>query len=284
MRAIRVPEPRKPAKRRVPHMTFILGLHCSEGIVLFADTLESDGNTRRYRNKLESMHCWRDDGDWGVCWGGAGTSAIVDKFSDKLKQVLSDDHEPYKRFRIEEKIDMCLEYIRKEYPRDAISIVLGLCGSLAVKDKDGKFQSGVSDHYLYRAHSETACISPDNSYCVAGQDVTLASYLLGNTFTGSMDFAEAIRLGIFVTSGMKKYAEFVDGPITVVFHSHRTPGWFQVEQAKVDAIEADFSVADADATMAAYWAARYPEGGTAVRYADAIARLEEKIKRSTSQK
>lgn len=272
--------PKRPPERK-PHVTFILGLNCSDGIVLCADSLESDGMTRSYKNKLESVHI---SDEWGICWGGSGSSAVVDKFSDKLKFALGNGS--FNRHEIENKMDTCLELIHQDYPRDPISIVAGLFGRPQVTGPTKDIYLGHQERYLYRGYSQSACVSPVKDYSVAGMDVTLASFILGNTYHVLMSVMEAKRLGIFVTALMKKYAEGVGGPILVIFHTQHDSHWFRMDPEKVAEVEGDYSVEDADAQMSAYWAARNPRTYSDRLHSEEIEKLRKKlrkIRRSASQ-
>lgn len=255
-------------------MTFILGINCSDGIVLSADSLESDGMTRSYKNKLES---WHVSDEWGICWGGSGHSAVVDKFSDKLKFSLGNNS--FNRHDIENKMDTCLEGIHQEYPRSPISIIAGLYGRQLIKEEEGEPYLGHHESYLYRGFSESACFSPVRDYAAAGMDVTLASFVLGNTYHSLMHISEAKKLGIFVTSLIKKYAEGVGGQTLVVFHSHGESHWFRMDQKLVDSVELDYSVVDAEAQISAYWAARNPDSYSAHKHSDAIDKLKKKLRK-----
>jgi hypothetical protein len=260
-------------------MTFILGINCSDGVVLCADTLEGDTITRRYRNKLESVHV---SDEWGICWGGSGTAAVVDKFSDKLKGSLGNDS--FNRQQIEEKIETCLEFIHQYYPRDPISIVVGLFGKPLIKPKNKQPYLGHYEIHLYRGHSSSACIAPEREYAVAGMDVTLASFTLSNTYHSLIHLEEGKNLGIFVTALMKKYADGVGGDTHVVFGGSFCNFWLQMAQDKVNAVERDYSVEDADTSMSAYWAARNPESYSAMKHREKITTLKRKLRRSGARK
>lgn len=66
-------------------MTFVLGMKCSDGLVLVSDTLESGGVAKRYRGKLYALN---SEPLWGVAWGVAGNAHVADKFSDKVKTLI----------------------------------------------------------------------------------------------------------------------------------------------------------------------------------------------------
>ncbi|MGA2162851.1 MAG: hypothetical protein ABSH36_00100, partial [Solirubrobacteraceae bacterium] len=89
---------RLPVRRKA--VTFVVGMKCHDGLVLCADTLESDGVTKTYHTKL-SQFLWNDGvEDWGLCWGASGSSYTCDKFKDKMKQAFK--KQKYNRAAIEE--------------------------------------------------------------------------------------------------------------------------------------------------------------------------------------
>ncbi len=145
----------RPKSLRLPRrnpVTFILGMKCADGLVLCADTLETDGVTKSYRVKLASL-LW-DDGnsEWGICWGASGHAFVCDKFKDKMRQTFKD--QPYNRAAIEDRIEVCLEFVRQSYTaQDGIAVVIGLFGRTSDKGvirNSGKGFS-IEAHRLRRA-------------------------------------------------------------------------------------------------------------------------------------
>ena len=194
-------------------MTFILGMKCADGLVLCADTLETDGVTKSYRVKLASL-LW-DDGnsEWGICWGASGHAFVCDKFKDKMRQTFKD--QPYNRAAIEDRIEVCLEFVRQSYTaQDGIAVVIGLFGRTS--DKGVIPQQW--ERFLYRGSSASACISPVRDYCFAGMDVTLAQFFLSNTYHILMPTEHGKRLGVFVTNLIKRHADGVGRNRLLVSH------------------------------------------------------------------
>src|SRR3981081_2875848 len=93
------PKPKRPQKRKA--VTFILGLHCRDGLVLCSDSLEADGYTKKTVQKLFKYEV---EGKWGIGFGCAGTAAACTNFSDRLMELL-DDKEPYDRRGTEKLIE-----------------------------------------------------------------------------------------------------------------------------------------------------------------------------------
>lgn len=227
-------------------MTFIVGMKCSGGVVLCADQLESDGVTKRYRQKITSV----SEPEWGLCWAGSGTAYIVDRFSDKLKQMLKGKE--YNRGAIENDIEVCLELVRQSYSREhQITLVLALFNSPHKKENDDSPPS--SEYHLYKASSDVGCVAPEKEYCCAGMDVTLASFVLANTHHWMMPVEHGIRLGLFVTALMKEYADGVGGSTDVFFYRADDPTWRPMTWSEVIVWESKISVDSFNESISRFW-------------------------------
>lgn len=241
-----LPRPKKRLPVRGPQMTFIVGMKCSGGLVLCADTLESDGVTKRYRQKITNV----SEPDWGLCWAGSGTAYTVDKFSDKLKQVLKG--KPYNRSAIENDIEVCLELLRQSYSSEhQITVVLGLFGT--PQKADANDPDPAPEYHLYRGSSSSACVALEKEYCCAGMDVTLASFVLSNTHHWMMPVEHGIRLGLFVTALMKEHADGVGGPTDAFFYDVRNAIWVPVTSGEVRYWEVKIPTDAFDESVSRFW-------------------------------
>lgn len=232
-------------------VTFILGVRCVDGLVLAADSLESDGVTKRSRKKLEVV--WDANGNWSACWGGSGTAEVIDKFSDKLKLVLKEQFEnkPYNRDRMELYIEQCLGFVRQQYPREKIHLSLGLFGR-PLKKKGKKAELGPPETHLYRGSSETGCISLETEYCAVGMDVTLATFILNNTYFRFHRVSRAKRLAVFVIALMKEYADGVGKETRVFSITHETMQWEPLLDREISEIESKNPVVQFENSVSAY--------------------------------
>jgi hypothetical protein len=152
---------------------------------------------------------------WGVAWGVAGNAHIADKFSDKVKSLIQSQTK-YNLPKLELLVENCLKHIRKQYPNpdDDIDVVFGIFGRPLLSDDGSNIEYySLPEWTLYRGTSETACLSPEREYAVAGMDVTLASFVLDNMYFKMYRVDQTQRLGVFTTALMEKYAAGVGGPI-----------------------------------------------------------------------
>ncbi|HLZ43280.1 MAG TPA: hypothetical protein VKQ11_20095 [Candidatus Sulfotelmatobacter sp.] len=231
-------------------MTFIVGITCQDGLVVASEQLESDGITKRYRQKIHS----RVIGDeWGVLWAGTGPSYVVDKFSDKFAELVGNGD--FDRAKLELHAEMCLQFIRKQYsrPSDAIDIVMAIFGTPMLKEK-GKTFPGLPEFHLYRGGSESACIAEQRDYCCAGMDCTLAVFALDAFVNPFGCVAEACQVAFIVTSLMKKYAEGCGGKVDCFYYQFGKPHWTPLLDSQLATLKSDFPVTDVEKAMTEFWA------------------------------
>ena len=265
------PLPKRLPIRR-PTMTFIMGNKSLDGLVLFADTLESGAVVKRYRQKLHAVN----HSEWGVAWGVAGNAHIADKFSDKVKTIIRDSDETYDRLNTELQVEQCLKWVRKQYssPEDDIDVIFGIFGRPLYWEKNEPFL-GRPELHLYRGDSLTACLSPVKDYCVAGMDVTLAAFFLETMRNPFLRMDESIRLGVIVTAIMKKYASGVGGDTNAFVYRVGCTAWEPLLDQEIAAIEGDFPISAIEDNSTQFWA-HHPKA----RNNDEINASELEIKKS----
>lgn len=232
-------------------MTFVAGFNCTDGFVLCADQLETDGVTKRYRCKLEA-HQVSDE--WGIVWGGSGTADVVDKFSDYFRPHITGDS--FDSYKIRNNLDTCLTLIHQDHPLDGIAIVAGVYGRPLNKDPQPFL--GIPENYVYRGRSSTQCVAVEKEFTIAGMDVTLAQFVLRNTYTRLMPIDQAVRLGIFVTSLMKEYADGVGGDTNVITHTHGSQFMKNYDPGEIKKIEKEIPLGDFNWLMTNFWWTKNP--------------------------
>jgi len=231
-------------------MTFIVGMRCSDGIVILADTLESGGVVKRYRQKV---HAENVIAGWGVAWGVAGNAHVADKFSQKLRELLG--HDFYECHKTELVVERCLKWIRQQYsgPDEDIDVILGMFGTSRRDPRSRGVSTPTPEQYLYRADSLTGCLAPVKDYYTAGMDVTLATFILENMRNPFGYIDEAIRLGVFATAVMKKYATGVGGDTNGFVYRLGIDGWAPVLERDILEIELSFPVVALERCASEFW-------------------------------
>jgi 20S proteasome alpha/beta subunit len=191
-----IPPPKSPV-RSGRQVTFIVGFHCYDGLVMCADSLETDGYNKKLTMKINEYFVL---GRWGIMWGCSGTGAAIKNFSDKLKALLGS--EAFDKEKTERTIEKAVEFMHSTYPQERLSMLVGLW-SMRPRHTS-----------LYEVYETGNCLSPVGSglFCCCGMDDPLANTLLDSAFDSHMRIEEAARLGICVTSIIKERADGVEGP------------------------------------------------------------------------
>ena len=224
-------------------MTYVLGMKCTDGLVLCADSMEGDGVNKRFMQKL---HIAGSDGQWGLCWGCSGSGDVIRNFDSAVKGSL-ETRTAYDKEEIEEQIEACLKFVKESYPpEDRIYLVAGLYGLSP---------DGMPEHWLYRGYSASTCLAPEKEFAAVGMDLTVSDFFLENTYHSfaHVDYCE--RIGIVATALMKRHAEGVDGPINVFSHRINSPNWEPLLEHEVSAIEGQFPLSELDEAVGRFWMA-----------------------------
>lgn len=230
-------------------MTFVIGIKCMNGLVLAADSLEGDGITKNYVNKLEVYQ----RRDWGLCWGCSSNNArVINKFSDKFKQSLN-GVKKYDRNKIEAVMETCLKGIGKRYSyQDGVALIAGLYGQKIFKTIDPpSIKTTGMDWNLYKGDSGSACAALQEFHCCTGTgDNSLANFILRNTYFPGDRVSEVQKLAILITSLMKEYADAVGGQTRVwsLAFGNRCQ-WIPLLDFQIDEIEKEFSVKQIERTI-----------------------------------
>jgi len=241
-------------------MTFIVGLHCHDGIAMCADSLEGDGITKQYVHKLTCVTTsygktkgkgWPKPHkkDWGFCLGGAGSSIGIDKFRDKWQQLVGAMH-TFDLTQLELTAESALRYMKESYPDIGFDIMLGISGGAP------SFLTR-----LYRTYEGLPCLRPisQGEFVCLGMDTSLARFLLSALFDSGMDVDEAVGLGILVTSLMKNHADGVGGPTTIFSYVRKQNVWRGYNKDNIAYWDSRFPDKEVYALLLEFWKAKNPE-------------------------
>jgi 20S proteasome alpha/beta subunit len=242
----------QPKPKRLPGrkaVTFILGLHCKNGLVLAADSLEADGYTKKIVQKIFKYEV---EGKWGMAFGCAGTGAACTNFSDRLLELL-DDKQAYDRRGTEKLVEATMSYMKQEYPNEHLDVVVGMWSANPVETR------------LYKAASNTQCLSVEMDYVCAGLDVSLARFLLDSIFIGcDANHLDGSHIAAVVTSIMKEKADGVGGPTQMLHYGVGMPAWCELSRKAIAQIEqggfigGKFKFADLEKTIRQFCWSRFP--------------------------
>ena len=217
------PSPRPTPKRLLTRktVTFILGLKCVDGLVLFSDSLESDGYVTK---NVQKIFWFEHPGKWGVAFGCSGSAAACSNFGDRLLDQLRAE-KSFDRRTMEKQIELHVNYFSQQYPKERLQIVIGL------------YSMETQETRLYLANTDNECLSVQTDYACAGMDVSLARFLLDSVYDERVTVTNAMHLGAFITCVMKEKADGVAGPTQILSFRVNHPHWFAPEPKVITRIE-----------------------------------------------
>src|SRR5260370_28672946 len=167
-------------------MTFVVGFECHDGLVLCAESLEEDGYIKRIVPKLRSRVV---NGEWGIAFGCSGTSPGINKFSDKLGELIGTGK--YDRYATENTIEATLKYMQQQHPQQQLELIIGLWAQ--------------KETHLYPDYQNSHCMSVGGGFgfVCCGMDLSLGDVILDGIFDEAMGVEEAAKMGIFATAVVK---------------------------------------------------------------------------------
>jgi 20S proteasome alpha/beta subunit len=240
------PKSSRPPRKAV---TFIVGLSCSNGVVLCSDSLEADGYNKKIVKKIFKYEV---EGSWGLAFGCSGTGAACTNFTDRLLELL-DDKEAYDRRGTEKLIEATMSYMRGQYPNETLDVVIGL------------WSLSPAETRIYRAQTNTQCLSVESDYVCVGLDVSLARFLLDSIFVGASNanVKDGSYIAAFVTSVMKDKADGVGGPTQILHYRVGMPKWCDLSPSinKIEEggfIEGKFTIAHFEKAIRQFCWSRFP--------------------------
>jgi 20S proteasome alpha/beta subunit len=215
--------PKKPRLPKRKPMTIAIGFNCWDGLVLCADSLESDGVTKSFVNKIWS---YETQGEWGIAVAGAGEADFCESFTDNLTTMFKG--EPFDKDRIMLQLRQAINGVRTSYPDLEWSALFALFGP-------DEF-----DRRLLRVSRDSKHLAPVNRYEAVGIGSHLAKFFCSQLCTVFVGVDEAIELGIFVTRRCIEHVDGCDGPISVLSWKVKQDCWTVHHPNQIQEIEDRF--------------------------------------------
>ncbi len=219
-------------------MTFIIGLKCTDGVILCTDSLEDDGITKKTVNKIRTMGTH----EWPVAMSVSGPSGICDKFADRvsteLRQATLDLN------LIEQTVETVLSQFHATY-QDPFEVIT------AVHDSSG-------NHFLYRGTK--GVLSQEKQECHTGMGNELWRMLADTVYDERNSVADNIRLATLATRLAIKYSSGVDGPVQAVSHTFGQLGWNWkwYTPSEILAIESEINLDAFKESLQSFWRKNNP--------------------------
>ena len=258
-------------------MTIALGFLCYNGVVLCADSLESDGFTKHYVNKIQlSMHPRQK---WGLAVAGAGDSAVFNTFVDRLRLSIADDE--FDQEKLENKIGAVYKYARERYTNTPFRVLVALYGFNEKMRGDREYieelkKSGVKGTWesaLYRDNNENCLerISTDPSFAAIGLASSLSAMFLKTLADWRMSVDEAAALGVHIIALAKEHVDGCGGHTNLVIQRLGSDGFERqykpdpMSQANLGKLESS-QLRDFAENINSYWKAQNRKRGLPRRY------------------
>jgi hypothetical protein len=225
-------------------MTFLVGFHCFDGLVLCADSEENDGISKTY---VEKLYCTQVNGEPGVCFGFSGDSVIGGKLRIKMLDSMKElSCEPE---NVESEAETVLQGVIQAYEGD-LSILLGHANQTTQTTN------------LYRSYSrDRALRSIDvGKFDCVGMETSLARFLLESVCDdGLMGIDECLELGIWVTALTKLTTAHVSGPTMAMSYKKGESHWKRHHTARINEIEAKYPPGETWHLLRKYWESKNPQ-------------------------
>lgn len=189
-----LPRPKKSWRQKEPRITIALGLNCLDGFVLCADSLETDGVTKRYIDKLWTYEVHEE---WGIAIAGAGEADLADSFNDGLKDILGNSD--FDQASLLLKLRTAIRRVRASYEEAEfgfLAIIYGL---------------PVGYSKLFRVMDGSSHLGPVRKYQSLGIGGGLATFLASQLYRDSISVQEGVRLGTFIIDRVKDHTERCGG-------------------------------------------------------------------------
>lgn len=219
-------------------MTFVIGFHCFNGLVLCADSEEADGMTKTYTDKL---YGWKVSDNLDIYFGGAGNAVSIDKFRSKLRPILANG--PVEdEITAEARIEKTIEYMDKQYRGSTFDILLAM----------SKPRSDAT--FLYRTYEGERTLRPIEwgTFACIGMDTSVAHFLLTAMFDPLMGIRECLRLGLLVTAYMKRHADGVSGPSVALSYNRNDATWQRYYSHEISEIEHKYPLTELEGLLRKY--------------------------------
>jgi hypothetical protein len=223
---------------RRPRVTFLVGFHCFDGLVLCGDSEEGDGVNKRYVDKIycESVPLERE-----VCFGGAGDSIGIAKFKEKLLGIVKAGVDS--RIAVELAVEKVLQHMKDMYPEGAFSLLFSQSDATS------------GEAFLYRTYDNTPELLPidQGDFACIGMDTSLAHFVLTAIVDPLIGVKEAMRLGIYATAIMKAHTFGVSGSSILFTYKKSERQWERHYAPEIMEIESRFPIADIQLILTQDW-------------------------------
>ena len=156
-------------------MTYILGARCADGVVLVSDQKRLRGNIPSYKEKLMQVLP-------SVVMGGAGTSGLIERFSDEIKEQVQNQQITQYTQLLQFVENRSIELSRTYAPRVGhFEILIGV--------------RAIDTAQLYNIVTQQGFAEPVKEHVAIGSGVPYGSLLLEKLWNKNMTMNDFAKLG-----------------------------------------------------------------------------------------
>ncbi len=225
-------------------MTIVMGFQCVDGIVMCADSLESDGISKKYVQKIWSYQVGTE---WGIATASAGEADLADSFNESLKDVLGSGD--FDHGKLMAKLKGAIGQVRISYPDSQLAMLIGIWS--VVRPDMCK---------LYRIMDQSMHLAPVLGTQSIGIGSCLTSFLSSQLYSKTMFVAEALRLGAFCIARAKEHVDGCGGPTSFLsYEAGANHFWHPVFGTPASDLENEFPASELGVKLRDYWKEKYPQ-------------------------
>lgn len=233
--------PKPPRKSREPKMTIAMCFNCFDGIVLCADSLESNGLTKR---NVPKIWCHQVGDEWGISIASAGDGDLADWFNEQLETVVGNGD--FDEQQLTSRLRSAIFQVRESYPRDELMMLVGVYSNVLPAVRR-----------VYRVYDKH--LGPVRTYQSIGCGAFITDFICAQIHTPNLSARECARLGILAIARAKDIIEGCGGSTQVVSYFRGEPAWDIKPTEEIEAIEKEFGEDEFRAHLQKYWIEKNPK-------------------------
>jgi 20S proteasome alpha/beta subunit len=224
-------------------MTIVAGFKCANGIVLCADSLEEDGISKKF---VQKIWAYQVSDEWGIAVASAGEADLADSFTEGLKDILGNSG--FEHAKLLSRLRVAVKEVRESYPESQLAMVIGVFSNTVP-----------STSAIYRVMDRSLHVAPVTDFQTIGIASGLTDFLCKTLYSRTMFTNEALRLGAFCIARAKEHFSGCGGPTSFIVHTIGSPGWEPVFGTQAGNIEADFPSDGFAQKIREYWKEKNPK-------------------------
>jgi 20S proteasome alpha/beta subunit len=185
-------------------MTYIAAFHCKDGIVMCSDTQETEGDFKKYVEKLAII----EDRSYPLAIGGAGLGDLVDCVTDEIIEQVT-----VKRPATKQELKAVINAsLKKVYEVDLPALVV----PRQLRSPEYLVAAKTNNEGPVIFYVKGRKVLGETEKAIVGYGTKYNVELLKRLYRPSLPMQQAVMLGIYLTSQSKKMDDGVGGDTRIV--------------------------------------------------------------------